>query len=74
MPEPGFPGCPRPGWPPMSEGWDRVATPWWLQQVGVGGKASTVVGAPVRAQGEEVTDGRQPAQERDVHVGEAGRF
>lgn len=46
-----------------SEGWDRVAVPWWLEQAGVGRKARAVVGAPVRAQGGEMTDRRQSAQE-----------
>lgn len=29
-----FPGYSRPGQPLMSEGGDRVSTPWWLDQVG----------------------------------------
>lgn len=55
----GFPGCPRPGWPLMSEGWGKVTTSsWWLEQAGVGQKASAVVGAQRE---EAADDGRQSA-------------
>lgn len=40
LPESGR-GCLRTvgGWPLMSEGWDRVAVPWWLEQGGVEGQS-----------------------------------
>ena len=50
----------------MSEGWDRVATSWRLEPVGVGGRTRAVAGAQVRVQGGEVTDERGLAREGDV--------
>lgn len=58
----------------MSEGWDRVATPCWLEQVGVRGKARAVVGAQVRAQGEALTEGIQSKNEMLYHGREAWKI
>lgn len=68
-------GCPRPGWPLMSESWGKVTTSWWLEQAGVGQKARAAVGSKSRPrERKQLMEGNQPENEMSYVDGRHGKF